>query len=616
MTTLTASSTDRESSPETPATTNFPTDDENAVEISGGAGIDTIADNHNTNGFCSEVSLVTKKELNHSNNRIADIIKEGGDDLVIEITEASKSNDVHGHNLQGFIVYFIKFGIISVKRRYSEFESLRTCLIKQFPTLIIPPIPEKQSLKSNIAFTTSNSLGFATSTFSNNISDHNKNETHSSNGLSSNSIDSEHKDDGFLRRYESDPIINLVDYRKRMLSEFLNKCMKIKLLVKSKFFLHFLDPEINFMDYVNDNENHTFYKTSIFQLSPIDPLNNLENQLYLTLPIPLSSDSHLFKELADEEQFQKFVSFETKFIKYEMVLNNITKINKRILKNISSLSNDLSDLGSMYNQLSLLQDSNKIEQIGKLFERHTILLSSLGNSINVGFLDKLIELKNFSTTCKELMEYNRKKIIQFKLIEKELYNTRSRYKRYETEEIRIRKIDQKTENALHKSQNGRNNGVTNEINNNNSNKNNENENDSDESRSTRNSDEFSEPPITDEELQSALYSKSCKKTMYGKIPGVNKLNNIILKYVNDPNPDETRRTKFYNLKIRMFQLEKQEQILRNDLKIINRDVMVELESFHVWFKSELSSVTTKYGTFLTEYFGQSLDPWLEIQKDD
>jgi hypothetical protein len=32
------------------------------------------------------------------------------------------------------------------KRRYSEFESLRNGLAKLYPTLIIPPIPSKQSL--------------------------------------------------------------------------------------------------------------------------------------------------------------------------------------------------------------------------------------------------------------------------------------------------------------------------------------------------------------------------------------------------------------------------------------------------------------------------------------
>jgi hypothetical protein len=513
----------------------------------------------------SIASVITKKELNYP-GRIKEIIDGQDAGLEVQITDACKSTDSHSHQLQGFVVYFIQFGPIAVKRRYSEFESLRLLLIKEFPTLIIPPIPEKQSLKSNIVLTTS--------TISNNLTDHN------------NGIDNDKTDSLLIRNNESDPMLNLVEYRKRMLAAFLNKCLKIKKIANSRFFLHFLDPEINFQDYINDKENSLFCKTSIFQLSPFDPIKNLENQLYLTLPIPSSSDSHLFKELSEEEQFQKFVSFEMKFLKYELVLNNISKINKRLIRHINELSTELSELGSNFNQLSLIQDSNSIEHIGKLFERHTILLLSLSNSINVGFLDKLIELKHFSTTCKELMEYNRKKILQFKLIEKELYNTRSRYKRYETEEIRIRKIDQKMDKALNHSYN-------------------------DTNGASPDTDEYFEPPITDEELQTALYSKSFNKTVYGKIPGVSKLNNMILKYVNDPNPDETRRNKFYNLKLRLFQLEKQYQISQHDLDFINKDVMIQLNEFHQWFKTELSVVSTAYNLFLSDYFGKSIEPWLE-----
>lgn len=545
----------KESSPDTLASFESPIRTETA---------ETTTTHENTD---SVVSVITKKELNHS-NKIREIL-EKNKGIKFEIIDAFKSNDVHSHQLQGFIVYFIQFGPISVKRRYSEFESLRACLIKEFPTLIIPPIPEKQSLKSNIVFTTS--------TISNNLTDHHNhhidNDKSPNEGLSNKSP-------------ETDPMINLVEYRKRMLAAFLNKCMNIKQALSSNFFLHFLDPEINFQDFINNNENSTFVKTSIFQLSPLSPLSNLENQLYLTLPIPSSSDAHLFKELSEEEQFQKFVNFEMKFMKYEMVLNNISKINKRLIKHINELSIELSDLGSNFNQLSLIQDSNSIEHVGKLFERHTILLSSLSNSINIGFLDKLIELKHFSIACKDLMEYNRKKILQFKLIEKDLYNTRSRYKRYEAEEIRIRKIDQKTDKALHQSQQRQNSPDT---------------------------EEYSEPPITDEELQTALYSKSFNKPMYGKIPGMSKLNNMILKYVNDPNPDETRRNKFYNLKLKLFQLEKQHQMTQTDLEVINKDVMAELDVFHQWFKTELSVVCRAYNQFLVDYFGHSLEPWLETQ---
>lgn len=75
-------------------------------------------------------------------SRIEQILYESKD-LNIEIIDAGKT---HEGNSRGFIAYTIKIMDLTVRRRYSEFESLRTTLTKLFPTLIIPPIPEKHSM--------------------------------------------------------------------------------------------------------------------------------------------------------------------------------------------------------------------------------------------------------------------------------------------------------------------------------------------------------------------------------------------------------------------------------------------------------------------------------------
>ncbi|KAJ2549535.1 Sorting nexin, cytoplasm-to-vacuole targeting pathway/endosomal sorting, partial [Coemansia sp. RSA 1933] len=62
---------------------------------------------------------------------------------VVHITEAEKMSD----SGSSFIAYTIVFGDDrEVRRRYSEFESLRNCLCRLYPTFIVPPIPEKHSL--------------------------------------------------------------------------------------------------------------------------------------------------------------------------------------------------------------------------------------------------------------------------------------------------------------------------------------------------------------------------------------------------------------------------------------------------------------------------------------
>jgi len=69
---------------------------------------------------------------------------------LITITDALKITDMSGTS---FIVYVIRTSepeknstLLEVRRRYSEFASLRNLLHQYYPSLIIPPIPEKHSL--------------------------------------------------------------------------------------------------------------------------------------------------------------------------------------------------------------------------------------------------------------------------------------------------------------------------------------------------------------------------------------------------------------------------------------------------------------------------------------
>jgi hypothetical protein len=59
--------------------------------------------------------------------------------LIIDTEKVSDFKD-------SFTVYVIKTGNVVVKRRYSEFESVRKLLLRMYPFIIIPPIPKKHSL--------------------------------------------------------------------------------------------------------------------------------------------------------------------------------------------------------------------------------------------------------------------------------------------------------------------------------------------------------------------------------------------------------------------------------------------------------------------------------------
>lgn len=96
------------------------------------------------------------------------------------------------------------FQDLEVRRRYSEFHSLRATLVNLHPTLIIPPIPEKHSMADYAAKPT------------------------------------KAKEDA-----------GIIDLRKRMLTMFLNRCKKMKEVREDGVWWRFLDPNAS---WVSENE--------------------------------------------------------------------------------------------------------------------------------------------------------------------------------------------------------------------------------------------------------------------------------------------------------------------------------------------------------------------------
>jgi len=108
-----------------------------------------------------------------------------------------------GKNLEGggsFIAYTINTGGLEVRRRYSEFASLRATLVSLHPTLIIPPIPEKHTMADYAAKPT------------------------------------KAKEDA-----------GIIELRKRMLAVFLNRCRRMKDVFEDGVFWRFLDPHTSWV---------------------------------------------------------------------------------------------------------------------------------------------------------------------------------------------------------------------------------------------------------------------------------------------------------------------------------------------------------------------------------
>jgi hypothetical protein len=89
---------------------------------------------------------------------------------------------------------------LQVRRRYSEFASLRQTLVNLHPTLIIPPIPEKHSMADYAAKPT------------------------------------KAKEDA-----------GIIELRKRMLAVFLNRCRRLREVLEDGVWWKFLDPNVSWV---------------------------------------------------------------------------------------------------------------------------------------------------------------------------------------------------------------------------------------------------------------------------------------------------------------------------------------------------------------------------------
>ncbi|ODV97364.1 hypothetical protein PACTADRAFT_27049, partial [Pachysolen tannophilus NRRL Y-2460] len=494
--------------------------------------------------------------------------------LQVSIIDASKSNENdHPTTSRSYIVYTIKVADdLIVKRRYSEFENLRNILIKLFPTKIIPPIPEKQSLTSNL------SLSGVTSTTS---------------SLAHTSINNDNK----KKHVDLDSSKNYIEYRRRMLTSFLNRCLRIDEIRENFVFLTFLDPHPNFTEFICSNEIGKLNKTSIYRLSPVDPLSKINDELYLTLPIP--SDHQFVNGLQEDEnkeQAEMFNKFESKFKDYELILSNISKINKSIVKHLSDVSNDFTELGSNFNSLSFEESSsNLVEKFGQVHDSSFLDINLLKNLINLKFIEKINELKNFIKIIRNLIEFNKRKWLQLLGIVKMISQTEEILKDFEKIESQSKKID----DALSKSsilnppgKESKNNKISQAE-------------PLEEDMEQELINQLSESNPT---VNTAQTSTTSNKLFGYKIPGLKKFSNV-LQSMTDTNPELTRKQTITRTKLKVLTLHKQFNLINNDNKFINEKINEELKNFQFWFKLELNNLCYNYNNDLKEFLNKNYESW-------
>ena len=318
------------------------------------------------------------------------------------------------------IVYTIELSSpttkIVVKRRYSEFKSLRDNLLKLFPTLIIPPIPEKHSILSYLL----------------------------------NTINHSHE-------------ISIIEMRKRYFKMFLDDLIfQLDYKLKNCPLLHkFFDPNYELCWYNALNEPPvSLIPDNLLLANPINPAD--QNGLYSLLPIVNGFDfnSHidnlsnlkkinedLYKlndqvklyELKGFEQDLEFsipeelIQFEIKFHQTIKILTDLNKLNSKTTKNYKSMVDTLIDLGGNLNNFSLQVYQQKsgsnnelleaIEKFGSTMDQSFLNFESfILNQLVPQWQEPVDQLILYLQNSLGLIKFYKYKIVQFKILYKLKFN--------------------------------------------------------------------------------------------------------------------------------------------------------------------------------------------------
>ncbi|KAK3187239.1 Sorting nexin, cytoplasm-to-vacuole targeting pathway/endosomal sorting [Lecanicillium sp. MT-2017a] len=378
------------------------------------------------NAEVSRSEVPPQRKAGNYTSRIEQILYENPG-MSIVITDAGKSLESGGRH----IVYTIRTGDLEVRRRYSEFASLRDALTRLHPTLVIPPIPEKHTMADYAAKPTSA------------------------------------KQDQ-----------QIIDLRKRMLAVFLNRCRRMDAVRSDGVWWRFLDPNASWSEVLNSHPVSSIPK-SILKAPPLDPANPSIAHNYL--PVPSSSaklrtasggNSSLSSSIiqggadtisrfpADGQNLSEhdldpyFTTYEASIKELEQLLmGSMEKVNRRSLSHLSSLASDLCELGSRFNAFALSEQAPSlgpaIEKIGQAADSSYIATEELAGSLGASFAEPMRENAQFAGVVKSVLRYRVLKRVQQDLTEEELHKKRSLLDQLERSEAEARRIEQYLSSSQH-----------------------------------------------------------------------------------------------------------------------------------------------------------------------
>ncbi|KAF8492493.1 sorting nexin-41 [Gautieria morchelliformis] len=309
-----------------------------------------------------------------------------GEDVEIHIAEAVKTAE---HSNTTYIAYVIKTGNFEARRRYSEFESLRNGLAKLYPTLIVPPIPSKQTIG-----------------------------------------------DYAVKQGKAKEDVAMIARRKRMLQMFLNRIARHPILSHEQVFHKFLDGDSSWSEVLH-SPPLSLLPRNILKAPAYNP-TDATNPAYNALPNPSAAQPlrHPDQRFLDSEAFtNKFASH---------VGGPMEKVTRRTMKRWSELSADHADLGGILNGFSLSESgplAASIEKTGQAIDATYMSTTRLAQEYEQMWAEPLHEYSQFASIIKKLLVYRHQKHVQYEMTQDAIETKKEQLEDLEKSEREARRLE-------------------------------------------------------------------------------------------------------------------------------------------------------------------------------
>ncbi|KAI0705126.1 hypothetical protein BC835DRAFT_1314424 [Cytidiella melzeri] len=311
-----------------------------------------------------------------------------GDDMEILITDAQKTSV---NSTSPYITYVIRSGDASAHHRYSEFESLRLNLSKLYPTLIVPPIPSKQTIG-----------------------------------------------DYAIKQAKAKEDAAMIARRKRMLQTFLNRIARHPILSNEHIFHRFLDGEVSWAEILHAPPISLLPK-NILRAPSHNPTDTTSAAAYAALPAP--SASHPLRR--PDQRFLDSEVFTHKFAAH--LSGPLEKVTRRTMKRWSDYAQDHAELGAALNGFSLNESgqlSTAIEKTGQAVDATYMSTTLLLQELEQNWAEPLSEYSQFASIIKKLLAYRHQKHAQYELTQETLEAKREQLEELEKSEREARRLEE------------------------------------------------------------------------------------------------------------------------------------------------------------------------------